>query len=102
MTNILALYNGPYKPECYDSYGSCGLQNSRTVREELLTVCKLHLISGTWDIFEAREGDKRFVDLHSSYRCSEYGLLAMLTVCTERAFRQLLSTVRNSAVVLEV
>lgn len=89
-------------PECYDPYGSCGSQNSRTVREELLTICKLHLISATWDIFEAREDDKRFVDPHSSYRCSEYGLLTMLTVCTDRAFRQLLSTVRNSEAVLEM
>lgn len=48
------------------------------------------------------EGDTRFVDPHSLYRCSEYGLLAVLTVCTERPFRQLPSTVRNSAAVLEM
>ena len=34
--------------------------------------------------------------------CSEYGLLAMLTVCTERTIRQLLLTVRNSAAVLDM
>ena len=34
--------------------------------------------------------------------CSEYGLLAMLTVCTERKIRQLLLlTVRNSAAILD-
>ena len=33
--------------------------------------------------------------------CSEYGPLAMLTVCTERTIRQLLLTVRNSAAVLD-
>ena len=32
---------------------------------------------------------------------SEYGLLAMLTVCTERKIRQLLLTVRNSAAILD-
>ena len=34
--------------------------------------------------------------------CSEYGPLATLTVCTERAIRQLLLTVRNSATVLDM
>ena len=33
--------------------------------------------------------------------CSEYGLLAILTVCTERTIRQLLLTVLNSAAVLD-
>ena len=33
--------------------------------------------------------------------CSEYGPLAILTVCTERTIRQLLLTVRNSATVLD-
>ena len=34
--------------------------------------------------------------------CSEYGPLATLTVCTERTNRQLLLTVRNSAIVLDM
>ena len=34
--------------------------------------------------------------------CSEYGPLATLTVCTERAIRQLLLTVRNSPTVLDM
>ena len=34
--------------------------------------------------------------------CSEYGLLATLTVCTERTIRQLLLTVLNSATVLDM
>ena len=33
--------------------------------------------------------------------CSEYGLLAMMTVCTERKIHQLLLTVRNSAAILD-
>ena len=34
--------------------------------------------------------------------CSEYGLLTMLTVCTERMIRQLLLTVPNSAAVVDM
>ena len=34
--------------------------------------------------------------------CSEYELLAMLTVCTEHTIRQLLLTVRNSSAALDM
>ena len=34
--------------------------------------------------------------------CSEYGPLATLTVCTERTIRQLLLTIRNSVIVLDM
>ena len=34
--------------------------------------------------------------------CPEYGLLAMLTVCTECRIRHLFLTVRNSAAVLDM
>ena len=73
-------------------------------------------------IFRGKRGCVRFFDPYGSYRsqtsripcsdviirctlrmCSEYELLAMLTVCTEeRTIRQRLLTVRNSAAVLNM
>ena len=82
VSNTDGLY-GAYDPSTALSIRTVTIRADRTDRTNRNTVCSDVIMRCTLRM------------------CSEYGPLAILTVCTERTIRQLLFTVRNSATVLD-
>ena len=83
VSNSDGLY-GAYDPSTALSIRTVTIRTDRTDRTNRNTLCSDVIMRCTLRM------------------CSEYGPLATLTVCTERAIRQLLLTVRNSPTVLDM